>query len=249
MTHKYKINGMHCEACAGKIKSRLLKIKEIESADVTLSPPQAIITMSHHINTDELNSVVKEAGKYSLEEEHTSHTSNSTESLNPFAVQEEKITISSYKPLILIFAYLLGFVILSEVNRGSFNLMMFMNHFMGGFFLIFSFFKFLNLSGFANAYSTYDIIAKKWRGYGFIYPFIELALGISYLYGTFPKTTNVITLLVMGISSIGVIQSVLKKNKIQCACLGTVFNLPMTTVTIVEDLLMVVMAAVMLILL
>ncbi len=37
-----------------------------------------------------------------------------------------------------------------------------------------------------------------------------------------------------GISSIGVIQSVMKKRKIQCACLGTVFNLPMSTVAIIE---------------
>jgi hypothetical protein len=46
----------------------------------------------------------------------------------------------------------------------------------------------------------------------------------------------------MGFSSIGVIQSVLNKKKIQCACLGAVFNLPMSTVTIIEDLLMVSMA-------
>lgn len=51
----------------------------------------------------------------------------------------------------------------------------------------------------------------------------------------------------MGFSSIGVIQSVLNKKTIQCACLGAVFNLPMSTVTIVEDLLMVVMAGIMLV--
>ena len=50
----------------------------------------------------------------------------------------------------------------------------------------------------------------------------------------------------MGFSSIGVIQSVVDKKKIKCACLGAVFNVPMTTVTIIEDLLMVVMAVFML---
>ncbi len=242
MVHTYKITGMHCGACVEKIKTRIEKINGIEKADVALNPPQAVITMSHHINTDELNSALKEAGKYALEEVHGVIQEN----LNPFVAQEEKITIWTYKPLILIFVYLLGLVIFTEINRGAFNLMMSMNHFMGGFFLIFSFFKLLNLSGFAEAYSTYDIVAKKWRGYGFIYPFIELALGISYLYEFAPVTTNLVTLLVMSISSIGVIQSVLKKNKIQCACLGTVFNLPMTTITIVEDLLMVVMSIIML---
>ncbi|RYZ78221.1 MAG: heavy-metal-associated domain-containing protein, partial [Proteobacteria bacterium] len=44
----------------------------------------------------------------------------------------------------------------------------------------------------------------------------------------------------------GVLQSVLNKRKIQCACLGAVFNLPMSTVTIIEDGLMIAMSAVML---
>jgi hypothetical protein len=47
----------------------------------------------------------------------------------------------------------------------------------------------------------------------------------------------------MAVSSIGVIQSVFQKRKIRCACLGTVFNLPMSTVTLVEDGLMIAMAA------
>ena len=49
-------------------------------------------------------------------------------------------------------------------------------------------------------------------------------------------------LALMGVSSIGVVQSLLKKRAIQCACLGTIFNLPMTKITLFEDLLMVAMA-------
>lgn len=54
--------------------------------------------------------------------------------------------------------------------------------------------------------------------------------------------TNWITLIVMGISIIGVLKSVLNKRKIRCACLGAVFNLPMSTVTIVEDAVMILMS-------
>jgi hypothetical protein len=49
----------------------------------------------------------------------------------------------------------------------------------------------------------------------------------------------------MGVSIIGVLQSVLKKQKIRCACLGAVFNIPMSTITIMEDALMILMSAVM----
>jgi len=47
----------------------------------------------------------------------------------------------------------------------------------------------------------------------------------------------------MSLSIIGVLQSVLNKRRIQCACLGATFNLPMSTVTIIEDGLMIAMSA------
>jgi hypothetical protein len=122
-----------------------------------------------------------------------------------------------------------------------------MNVFMSGFFLAFSFFKMLDLNGFADSYSTYDIIAKNFRGWGFIYAFIELGLGIAYAINFNPLITNSITFIVMTVSITGVLQSVLNKRKIQCACLGAVFNLPMSTVTIIEDALMIAMSGIMLI--
>lgn len=77
------------------------------------------------------------------------------------------------------------------------------------------FFKLLNLKGFAERYSTYDIIAKKWPGWGYIYAFIELGLGISYLLKFNLLATNVVTLIVMSISMIGVLLAVLNKRKIR----------------------------------
>ena len=121
-----------------------------------------------------------------------------------------------------------------------------MQNFMGAFFLAFSFFKLLDLRGFADSYRMYDIIAQRVPSYGYVYPFIELALGAAYIAGIQPSAVNMTTLMVMSVSSIGVIQSVLQKRKIRCACLGTVFNLPMSTVTLVEDGLMIAMAAAML---
>jgi hypothetical protein len=116
---------------------------------------------------------------------------------------------------------------------------------MAGFFLVFSFFKLLDLKGFADSYSTYDIVARNWKGWGYVYVFIELALGLAFLTGFNPFLTNAITLVVMTISIIGVLQSVLNKRKIKCACLGTVFNLPMSTITIIEDALMILMSGIM----
>ncbi len=122
-----------------------------------------------------------------------------------------------------------------------------MRHFMAGFFLVFSGFKLLNLNGFADSYCMYDLLAARWRGWGVLYPFVELGLGVMYLLDLAPFATNLTTVIVLGFSSIGVIRSVLSRQTIRCACLGDVFNLPMSTVTIIEDLAMVAMAGLMIV--
>jgi hypothetical protein len=82
-------------------------------------------------------------------------------------------------------------------------------------------------------------------GWGYVYAFIELTLGLAYLFHINPLVTNAVTFIVMSVSIIGVLKSVFNKRKIKCACLGAVFNLPMSTVTIIEDALMIVMSAIM----
>jgi hypothetical protein len=72
-------------------------------------------------------------------------------------------------------------------------------------------------------------------------------LGVAYLVRLAPVATSLVTLVVMLVSVVGVTQALLQKRRIQCACLGTVFNLPMTKVTFVEDALMAGMAVVMLV--
>lgn len=156
---------------------------------------------------------------------------------------------TSYFPLALILAYLIGICGCVELATGSFDPMRAMNHFMAGFFLVFSFFKLLNLTAFAEAYAGYDLLARRLPAYGRVYPFVELLLGLAYLSHFWPVLTNACTLVVMGFSTLGVANTLLSKQRIRCACLGTVFNLPMSAITLVEDLLMVGMAAAMLILL
>jgi hypothetical protein len=160
--------------------------------------------------------------------------------------EETKSWIGTYKPILLIFGYIVGVTVLIEIVSGTFIWHRWMGHFMAAFFLIFSFFKLLNLKGFAVSYSMYDIVANQWEGWGYMYAFTELALGIAFLTGFDPIITNAVTFIVMSVSIIGVLQSVLNKRKIKCACLGDVFNLPMTTITVIEDALMIGMSAIML---
>jgi len=242
MTHTYTLSGMTCNGCVAKVKSELLKHPDVLSADLTLEPQQAVIQMSRHVQTAELQKIVSSTGHYTLSEQSNGHSVS-------YNQMEEKSWFETYKPILLIFAFITIVSVSSSYQHSTIQWMAFMNTFMAGFFLVFSFFKFLDLKGFATSYAMYDIVAKKIPAYGFIYPFLELGLGTAYLIGFNPAFTNWTTIVIMGISSVGVIESVVNKKKIQCACLGAVFNLPMSTVTIIEDLLMVGMAAAMLFLL
>jgi copper chaperone CopZ len=239
MTHTYQISGMTCGSCREKVEKALKNVAGVKNVKVDLTKGEADITMEKHISTAELKNALKEYPKYQLsEKEHV---------VAPAVFEEEQRSwLETYKPVLLIFAYITGVTMLIQAFNHHIDWMQWMNHFMAGFFLTFSFFKLLNLFGFADSYSTYDVIAKRWRGWGFIYGFIELALGIAYIINFNPLLTNAVTFAVMSLSLIGVLQSILDKKKIKCACLGDVFNLPMSTVTVIEDALMIVMSAVML---
>ena len=236
MTHTYQGTGMTCSSCEAKVKSSSQMVENVTNAQVSKNDNTATITMDKHITIDKLQDALggKES-KYQIAAlQHNE------------ALEQSKSWFNTYKPILLIFSYILGLSFLIQYNNLHFDVMQFMRHFMAGFFLVFSFFKLLNLKGFAESYVMYDVIAKKIPIWAYMYAFIELALGIAYTVDFNPTITNLATLIVMGVSIIGVLQSVLNKKKIQCACLGAVFNLPMSTVTIIEDALMIVMSAIML---
>ena len=71
-------------------------------------------------------------------------------------------------------------------------------------------------------------------------------LGVAYLLALAPVVTNAVTLALMLVGAVGVLSALLAKRTIRCACLGTALNLPMTKVTLIEDLTMAAMAAAML---
>ncbi len=240
MTHTYYIKGMTCLSCVAKVKSALLKLGDITEATVQLADPQATVTLQQPIPLSRLQEALSQAGPYTIT------TADSGRVMEDETIKEER---SSYFPIFLIFGYIAGISLLVEFTQGTFQLMRWMQHFMAGFFLVFSFFKLLNLKGFAEGYRSYDIVAKKWPLWGALYPFVELLLGIAFLTGIAPLVTNSVAFFIMAISSIGVVQSLLKKSPFQCACLGTIIKLPLSKVTLVEDLLMVAMSGVMILLL
>jgi cation transport ATPase len=238
MTNTYQLTGMTCGSCEATVKNSLLALPNMTSVELSKNTNSATLVMEKHIKLADLQQALGGAdSKYQIA------TIQTTE---PEAA--ERTWFETYKPILLIFGYIALVTLLIQATNAQFDVMQWMRHFMAGFFLVFSFFKFLNLKGFAESYAMYDVVAKRIPAWGYIYAFAELALGLAFLTNSQPKFTNSATLVMMSVSIIGVLQSVLDKQKIQCACLGAVFNLPMSTVTIIEDSLMILMSIGMLIL-
>lgn len=224
---------MTCSSCEAKVKSALLMVDNVTHVEVSLQDHSTTITMDKHVPLKELQKALDP--KYQIAAlEHNEMT------------EQTKSWFETYKPILLIFFYITLTTVLIQINNQQFDLMQWMRHFMAAFFLVFSFFKLLDLIGFAESYVMYDILARRFPSWAYIYAFIELALGIGYLIDFNPIVINTVSFFVMSISIIGVLKTVLNKQQIQCACLGDVFHLPMSIVTIIEDALMIIMAAFML---
>ena len=240
MTHTYNISGMTCEGCVAKVSYLLKQLPEVSNVAINLDNGTAGVTMSSHVPTPALQQALKDYPKYQLTQQQNPVTAH----VNLFdkAREVKKSWASTYKPILLIFGYITIISLIAALWGGTFSIMVYMRIFMAGFFLTFSFFKMLDVKGFANSYAMYDVVAKKIPLWGYIYAFLELALGLAFALDFEPLYVNAFTAVLMTVSLAGVLQSVLNKQKIQCACLGAVFNLPMSTVTIIEDGLMIAMS-------
>jgi hypothetical protein len=230
---------LRCGACVAKVRPALDAAPDVTRWEADVSTPDKVLTLEgDNLTAERAGALLGAAGYRVLGE---------VQPAAPPTVSAEKPT--SYYPLLLVLLYLLAGTAALELAAGQFSGMRAMNHFMAGFFLVFSFFKLLDVRAFADAYRTYDIVAAKWPVWGFVYPFVELGLGLAYLAHAVPVVTNAVTILVTGVSTVGVVKAVLAKRRIRCACLGTVWNLPMSKVTLIEDGLMLAMAGAMLVML
>lgn len=219
---------MTCAGCAKKVQTTLQSLSP--AAIVTLDPPRADLP---GVAMDQANAALAAIGSYRL----SPLAAPISEPTAPPKVSA-LAALAPYYPLVLV---------LGLIAAASFAGSDWMLSFMAGFFLVFGAFKLLDLPAFATAYARYDVAAKRLPVWGYVYPFVELALGFAFLFHVQLGLATWAALIVSLVGAIGVIQTVMRKQTIQCACLGTVFNLPMSSVTIVENLGMAAMAAWMLV--
>jgi hypothetical protein len=122
----------------------------------------------------------------------------------------------------------------------------FMESFMGVFFVVFSGFKFVGYKQFVHGFAMYDIVAKRSIAYAYAYPFLQLLLGMAYLLGSQNVALHLLVLLVSLVSTVGILQTIRNKQQVHCVCLGNIIKLPLSQISLFEDLGMALMAVLML---
>ena len=235
MQQTYSIVGMTCQGCVASVQEKLSNVDGVLEVKVDLEKEEAILEMPNPIPLAEIQSILPT--KYVITEK------GNIDSLR--TISEEKSKWGQLRPLFLIFTYLFASAFL--LNYRNWSTSEAMLDFMGLFYIVFSFFKFLDLKGFPESFRMYDPLAKAVPFYGWAYPFIELLLGILFLMRIQVSIARWATVAILGITTIGVIKTLLDKKNIRCACLGTALNLPMTEATFIENTIMLVMALSMLI--
>ncbi|WP_435623503.1 heavy-metal-associated domain-containing protein [Flagellimonas sp.] len=235
MQQTYSVTGMTCQGCVASVEDKLSKVDGVLDVAVDLENGEAKMEMSQNISLAHLQSVLP--SKYTITEKGNIPTQP--------AISEEKSKWGQLRPLFLIFTYL--FVTAFLLNYKDWSTSEAMLDFMGLFYIVFSFFKFLDLKGFPESFRMYDPLAKVLPVYGWIYPFIELILGLLFLMRIQVPIALWVTVVILGITTIGVTKALIDKKSIRCACLGTALNLPMTEATFIENAVMLVMAGFMLV--
>jgi cation transport ATPase len=238
MTHIYNVSGMTCGSCSASVKSALSSLPNVEEVTVNLNENKVTIKMSSHIELKTLQDALSD--KYTISDTKNTNVFNSVST----KTEPEQNGLKQLFPLFLIIGYILVASIL--LNTSPFNTSSFMLDFMGLFYTVFSFFKLLDLRGFSESFRMYDPLAKAISTYGWVYPFVEVALGLMFLMRFQIEIALVVTLVILSITTVGVTKTLFNKESIQCACLGTVLKLPMTKATFIENSIMIVMAIIVL---
>tara|TARA_A200000113_G_scaffold221748_1_gene234127 strand:- start:2135 stop:2845 length:711 start_codon:yes stop_codon:yes gene_type:complete len=226
---------MTCNGCKTSIENSLNLLDQVRSSNADVRLGELTLSLKKDISLKSLQNAIPK--KYIINEEIS--LSERLDEINSDLTNGGS-KLKQLKPLFLILFYITSSSLL--INYQNWNLNKFMLDFMGLFFISFSFFKMLDLEGFSKSFKMYDPLAKRVSFYGVLYPFIETALGLMFLMKIKVFSALILSVFVLGLTTIGVAKVLFSKKSIQCACLGSVLKLPMTEATFIENVIMILMS-------
>jgi glutaredoxin len=103
--------------------------------------------------------------------------------------------------------------------------------------------KLQNIETFSSMFLGYDLLAKRWVPYSYIYPFAEALAGILMAAGALSWLSVPMALVIGGVGAVSVFKAVyVDRRELKCACVGGGSNVPLGFVSLTENVMMVAMA-------
>ncbi|APX22380.1 MAG: glutaredoxin [Rhodobacteraceae bacterium] len=102
--------------------------------------------------------------------------------------------------------------------------------------------KLQDVESFSTMFLNYDLLAKRWVRYGYIYPFAETFAGVLMIAGALTWLSAPVALVIGTIGAVSVFKAVyIDKRELKCACVGGGSNVPLGFVSLTENLMMIAM--------
>ncbi|MCS6625640.1 glutaredoxin [Roseibacterium beibuensis] len=150
---------------------------------------------------------------------------------------------TSYTPVLVVFA-VAALIALSIdwLSMGAIGWMVLPN-FIAVAMCLLAMLKLQDVEKFSTMFLNYDLLARRWVPYGYIYPFAELGAGVLMLAGVLTWLSAPVALFIGGVGAVSVFKAVyVDKRELKCACVGGSSNVPLGFVSLTENLMMIGMA-------
>ncbi len=151
---------------------------------------------------------------------------------------------TTYRPVIVLFAMTaLMALAASYAVTGSIFTVRAAEWFIGFSMIVLALLKLQNIESFATMFLNYDLLAKRWVPYSYIYPFAEGLAGVLMAAGALTWLSVPVALFIGTIGAVSVFKAVyLDKRELKCACVGGSSNVPLGFISLTENLMMIAMA-------
>lgn len=151
---------------------------------------------------------------------------------------------TSYQPVVMLFAMTAAMALAaSYAATGQLLTVQALQWFIAFSMCLLAYFKLRDVERFSTMFLNYDLLARRWPGYGYVYPWAEGLAGVLMVAGALTWVAAPVALVIGSIGALSVFQAVyVERRELKCACVGGDSNVPLGFVSLTENVMMMAMA-------
>ncbi|WP_375173554.1 MauE/DoxX family redox-associated membrane protein [Pseudooceanicola sp.] len=149
---------------------------------------------------------------------------------------------TSYRPVIAIFSVAFLIAAALMLRAGGIDPLFLLTGFVSAAMVLLGLQKLQDVESFSTMFLNYDLLARKWVPYGYIYPYAETLAGVLMIAGVLPWVSGPVALFIGTVGAVSVFKAVyIDRRELKCACVGGGSNVPLGFVSLTENLMMMAM--------